>query len=401
MGGDYGERRKHLPSLPPAWNSGLRIAAFLVLGLLNGRPVGALSLQQPVAVPGGAPAASPLASESAAAAGSLAPPGLEAAATGGSAVAGQPPADAVTMKTWVFLKEAMRQLRDEVQQIMLVKDDMGEMKDDLKGQVGMWHKAEQDMTAENTKLASDLQALRDKVAASKAQKEVDDIKAALEQEKHKTGEQWKKLKSEEEGRDMTRHFYQERARNLTTELQKLNATDRSEVAKRHEVQLQLETDAVALRLKSAELQDRLNSGKQAYELHQQQAQTKKAELERQLTAMRQALARLQKQLQETSKEAQQEQLAKAQADVDKMTVEMVRLAQDQSTVAAECTRLKKQRYDVACAETDKTQKRKEETRQLCQPVKGQLAALQMLLSECQASASAVAPPGMSPAAPAY
>jgi len=305
------------------------------------------------------------------------------------------------MNTWVFLKEAMGKLRGEVQQVMLVKDDMAEMKEDLKDQVKMWQKAETDMNAENAKMQSDLEALRKKVAENPVQKEVDALKNVLAQEKQKTSQLTAKLNSDEAGRDLTRSFWRERAQNLTAEIQHINATDQAEIGKQHELQLQLQTDTVALRLKSSELQDRLKSGMGAYQMQQRQANIKKAELERELNGMRQALARLQTQLGQTSRESQQKNLAKAQADVDRMTAEMVQLAQTQSSVAQKCQQEKTQRYEIACAERDKTQKRQEETRQLCQPVNGQMSALQQLLSECQAKTSATAPTGMDPNMPAY
>merc|ERR1719265_2705444 len=300
------------------------------------------------------------------------------------------------MKTWVFLKESMQKLRGEVQQVMLVKDDMAEMKDDLKEQEGLWAQAEKDLTAENAKLASDLATLREQVHGNPIAMEVAAAKGVLAREKIKTTQLFKKLEADEAGRDLTRSFWKERAANLTKQVEHLNATDQAELGRQHEIQLQLETDTVALRLKSSELSDRLKSGMDAYQMAQRQANLKKGELEKQLMAMRQALARVQTQLHQTSREMQQHQLAKAQADVDKMTAEMVQLAQTRSRLRPRA-RQKSKRYEVACAERDKTQKRQEETRQLCQPVKGQQSALQMLLSECQAKTAAVAPTGMSPA----
>lgn len=367
------------------WRLVRNAAAFSALGALDVRLVEALTLQQ-------------------VASGPVAPAGMAASpaqAAAGQTPASVPPADAATMKTWVFLKESMQKLRGEVQQVMLVKDDMAEMKDDLKEQEGLWAQAEKDLTAENAKLASDLATLREQVHGNPIAMEVAAAKGVLAREKIKSTQLFKKLEADEAGRDLTRSFWKERAANLTKQVEHLNATDQAELGRQHEIQLQLETDTVALRLKSSELSDRLKSGMDAYQMAQRQANLKKGELEKQLMAMRQALARVQTQLHQTSQEMQQQQLAKAQADVDKMTAEMVQLAQTQSEVAASCSTEKSKRYEVACAERDKTQKRQEETRQLCQPVKGQQSALQMLLSECQAKTAAVAPTGMSPATPAY
>jgi len=78
---------------------------------------------------------------------------------------------------------------------------------------------------------------------------------------------------------------------------------------------------------------------------------------------------------------------------------MVQVKQEQAQVIGECARLKDTRRVIRTAEKQKAEKRDLEARQLCQPVHGQLAVLQMLVGQCQASRQAAeAPAGLMPGA---
>lgn len=312
----------------------------------------------------------------------------------------QPPEDAVVMKTWVFVKESMGQIRSEVSQLMSVKDDIASMKKDLHDQEALWAQAEVNAIEENKKMEADLEVLRQQIHDGDAlRKEVQDLKAAVESEKNVAADTWSRLQAEEEGRDLLRQFYHRRAQNLTGQLQILNGTDKAESSKAHETQLQLETDTVALRLKEAELQDQMKHGQEQVSLQQESANAKTADLNRQLESMKDGLARVKAQLGMSDQADQQRELAKVQMQIQQEIAQMVQVKQEQAQVIGECARLKDTRRVIRTAEKEKAEKRDLEARQLCQPVHGQLAVLQMLLGQCQASRQAAeAPAGLMPGA---
>eukprot|EP00927_Polykrikos_kofoidii_P013065 TRINITY_DN15682_c1_g2_i2.p1 TRINITY_DN15682_c1_g2~~TRINITY_DN15682_c1_g2_i2.p1 ORF type:complete len:372 (-),score=130.89 TRINITY_DN15682_c1_g2_i2:198-1313(-) len=311
---------------------------------------------------------------------------LEQALRASPAKPGMPPPDSVTMKTWLFLKESMGKLRDEVRQIMLVRDDMAAMKEDLKTQEGMWRQAEKEQILENHKLAAEVQALRNEaIAGRNVKSEVQALRLGIEAERLKAKETKSAALQEELSRDHERTFYARRKEELNAKLRELNRTAEADIARAHQRQLDLQTDSVALTLRSTELHSKLNSGMQELVVDQQQATAKKDELYRQLDGLREGLARVQGQLQLSgTPEQQKAKLLEVQTKLDQEVAEMVTVKQEHNQVLANCANVNIQQKDVLRSERVKAQKRHRESIEFCQPVHGQVEALQQLVAHCRA-----------------
>lgn len=52
---------------------------------------------------------------------------------------------AMTMKTWASLKEAIDSIGGEVQEVLLVRNDLAMLQEDLRQQEAIWHRAEEDL----------------------------------------------------------------------------------------------------------------------------------------------------------------------------------------------------------------------------------------------------------------
>jgi len=122
-------------------------------------------------------------------------------------------------------------------------------------------------------------------------------------------------------------------------------------------------------------------------------------VQRQLEGMRDGLLRLQEALRDTgSVEAQKAELAKVQVQLEQEVSLMVSVQQEQAHTVAECSRMQTVRHNVLRSEQKKAQMRANEAKELCDPVRGQLVALQQLLGECRLESSRSRSPSLRPAA---
>merc|ERR1719469_1150283 len=82
-------------------------------------------------------------------------PGL-AASPAGSEIA----PEAMTMRSWAFLKGSMEKVDRQVSQIRMVNSDISSLQDDLNLQEKLWHQAEQKLRQENLQYKQQLSALQ-------------------------------------------------------------------------------------------------------------------------------------------------------------------------------------------------------------------------------------------------
>jgi hypothetical protein len=295
-----------------------------------------------------------------------------------------PHPDAVTMNSWVFLKESMTQIREEVQNLLTVKDDVSSLQMDLKVQEALWITAEKDLKNENLQLAAQVESLRQQANAGQSTRtEVEKLQRDLAKAQHHNAELQLEAEHEKKRVDLEHAFYTQRRDNLTSLVQGINTGVQTEVMRAHDRQLQLETDGVALQLKTKELQQRLKTGLQNMRQQKLTATAEVGDVQRQLAGMHDGLRRLQAALSNAgSIEAQKAETAKVQGELEHEVRLMVSVQQEQANTIADCKRMHTAREDALCAEKRKAEHRKKEAKELCDPVRGQMVALRQMLDEC-------------------
>eukprot|EP00928_Gymnodinium_smaydae_P074668 TRINITY_DN57698_c0_g1_i1.p1 TRINITY_DN57698_c0_g1~~TRINITY_DN57698_c0_g1_i1.p1 ORF type:complete len:386 (-),score=54.02 TRINITY_DN57698_c0_g1_i1:57-1214(-) len=310
-------------------------------------------------------------------------------ATGVSANTSHETHEAVTLESWVHLKESIASIRSQVRKILAVKDDVGMLQEDLQIQERLWHRTEHELEEENGKLKFELDSLRTQLSAlGRADDEVLRLQGLIKAEELSQREVARAAAEEERQRQLERSFYSVRQSNLSAILHSLNDTMETEVSVRHEQRLQLETDAVALNLRKTDLEDRVNRSEEELTLQRQQADAESKELKRQIKGMQDGLVRIKAQVAGTQAvTAQKVHLQRVRAQVQQEVSSMVAVQQEQSQLEIECGKLRQVRAEAKCAEEKKTRKRKQEIAAYCQPVDAQLAALKQLLRECQVGSS--------------
>jgi len=301
--------------------------------------------------------------------------------------------DVVTVQTWSFLKDSMEKIRNEVKEIMSIRDDVGMLQNDLKSQEGMWRTAEKNLQDENAALQKQAEELKLQVQAGEGiRAEVQGLKIQIAEAKQNSDASWNEAHHEHDQMMFEQKFYGERREKLVQMMKDLNSTIADEVAKAHEKQLQLETDGVALKVKAGELQDRVNNGAKELMLQEDKASAKTLDLQRQISGMHDGMSRVQNDM------AGKGAILAAKGELQRMKVQlnqeissMVTVKEEQGHVVAQCTKERNARHSALIAEQAKAQRREREMQELCQPVNGQLMALKEMFSHCKALEQGVAP----------
>mmetsp|Transcript_30243 Transcript_30243/g.94117 ORF Transcript_30243/g.94117 Transcript_30243/m.94117 type:complete len:335 (-) Transcript_30243:66-1070(-) len=299
------------------------------------------------------------------------------------------PPEALTMNTWASLKESLGKIVNEVRQIVLVKNDIGMLQEDLKSQEQLWRQAELDLGSENIKLrllVAKLQGEAQKGAAVEA--EVTELQHRIEDAKARNQKMRQDFQQEEMQMAMENNFTQRRQQQLSKQLKALNASADHEVRLTRKRQMQVRSAEEALRLKAAELEDQLRDGQKELPLQAQQSAAKTRELKRQITEMKQGLRRMVGQIQ--PREQLERELESLQAQLKEETMVIINVKQQQVEVVARCDRERKERQEALYAEESKAKTRRKEMLQLCGAMRGQRAVLQQMVSSCEAAASAPA-----------
>lgn len=300
--------------------------------------------------------------------------------------------EAVTMKTWVNLKESIEMIRGEVINLLSVKDEVAHLQSDLKTQEEVWHTAETDLTKDNAELIERAAALRAELRAKyngSLWEEVQALGKQVEEEKRMGQSHAQEAEHDKKQEALERSFYQERRDNISAMLRQFNSSVDVEVQAAHQKQLQLETDAVALALKSSELGDRLTGGAEELARRTQVAAVEALELQRQLGSMRDGMARVEASLHNSlAVNTSMTELGHLQAELKDEVATMVTVQQEQARLDAQCARLRTERSDAMCAEKRKAEKRQHEANTLCSTVRGQVASLHQMLAECELPAAA-------------
>jgi len=288
------------------------------------------------------------------------------------------------MKSWAFLKESMEKLSSEVQQIMLVRKDISMIQQDLSSQTELWHQAELELGQANNVLNAKIETLHAQVqAGAQVRSEVTALMGKIQDEQLAAGDLQQASQHDQQQWAVESAVLAQRQQALEGQLQGVKAATETEVGQAHQQQLQLQSDAEALRLKEEQLLEQTRTLPQALELQRQTAEAKTNTLQRQLQDMRQGLILMQKQL--VPPVEIERDLHEVRSRLRHEMQAAVRAKEAQVNVATECNNKRKRVHDVLCSEQGKAKTRNNEAVQLCQPVRGQHAVLTRMLDECNAA----------------
>jgi len=317
---------------------------------------------------------------------------------GGVAVLLKPMPEATTMKTWSFLKESMVKIGDQVRQIMSVRDDMAMLQKDLSLQEKLWHQAEITLKQENAKVRGEVMDLKGKVkVGSKVKGELMKVKQSLEEEKRRGTD----LDNEEDMQNkkwqLELEFLRNRKNNVTALHKKVNETASLEISRVEAVQLQLQKDAVTLRLASGNMQDQKKNGQEKMQFEESKAIAEHAELQRQINAMEQGLKRIQGKLK-----------AKNFFDAEELTLKtglrqetdtILNLQSEHQQIVTECNKEMQEQDAIKCSEKGKLSSRLAEKTQFCNAIQVQNEVLKQDVVKCGLLAGVGARPAQAPAMP--
>jgi len=299
----------------------------------------------------------------------------------------------VAMKTWYGLKDQMAKLGDEVKEILLVRKDMSDLQQDLKSQENLWRGAEEDLSKENVALGRRVESLRQEVQRGNSiDEDVRNLERKIEEAKNAGKLAREKFETDEKQMKIKMAYFQERDEQLLQELKSVDQLARSELDKARERQVQLDESGQSLRLRVAELQDQLKDGEQQLPMLQPQDDAKARELNRQLAEMKAGFKRMKSQM-KPKLEVEQD-MARLEVNRKEATMEVIKVTEDQVTLAAQCEHDMNRRREVLYAEESKAQARHQEMLQLCGTAKQKNAVLKQMAVACEARFTA--PPATSP-----
>jgi len=315
----------------------------------------------------------------------------------GVAVLLKPMPEATTMKTWSFLKESMLKIGDQVRQIMQVRNDMAMLQQDLTAQENLWHQAEVELNQENAKLRGEIGDLTSQVRLG-AQVKRDLMKAqqSLEEEQRRTNDLKNEADMQEKKWKLEVKFLDDRKNNVTALHKKVNETASQELSRVEAVQLQLQKDAVTLRLADADFQDRMKNGQEKMQFENSKALAQKAELERQIAAMKEGLKRIQGKL-KPRHIFDTEELQLRQG-LQKETDTILNLQSEHQQIITECTKEMQEQDAIRCSEEGKLRSRLAEKTQFCNAIQVQNQVLKQDLAKCGLMPG-IQPPVQAPVTP--
>lgn len=250
-----------------------------------------------------------------------------------------PPTDATAIKSWTFLKESMQRMGDQASDLLTVREDVSNMQADLDSQVNMWHQAKMELMQENAGLKAEVAKMQKEATSGaviqvrvlKAQGQVAEGQGNLTQAKGFAQQQQQKFASE-------RGALQKRLFQLT---QRLTAT-RDSGGRRHTAETAdnaaLLSDGLALRSKSAELENKLN------DLHAE-LKREQAAADQKTTELSGLHSELETNIHQMSAGVQQagpleKSVITMQAQLQEGTTEMIAAKQHYSEVSLECANKK-------------------------------------------------------------
>jgi len=322
---------------------------------------------------------------------------------GGVAVLLKPMPEATTMKTWSFLKESMLKIGDQVRQIMQVRNDMSMLQQDLSDQEKLWHQAEIELKQENAKLRGNVEELKRKVkVGSKVKGELMKVKQSVEEEKRRATDLDNEEDMQEKKWQLELEFLRNRKNNVTALHQQVNETASLEISRAEAVHLQLQKDAVTLRLALGSMQDQVKNGQEKMQFEQSKALAEHAELQRQIAAMQQGLKRIQGKLK--PKHFYDGAELELKQGLQKETDTILNLQAEHQQVVARCDEEMKEQDAIKCSENGKLSSRLAEKSQFCNAIQVQNEVLKQDLAKCSLLSGVgarpqapVMPPGLVPA----
>lgn len=300
---------------------------------------------------------------------------------GGVAVLLKPMPEATTMKTWSFLKESMSKIGDQVRQILQVRNDMSMLQQDLTKQEKAWHQAEIQLKQENAKRRAEVEELKRQVkVGSKVQGELMKVKQSLEEEKRRTVNLDNEEAMQEKKWQLELEFLRNRKNNVTSLHQQVNETASLEISRAETVHLQLQKDAVTLRLALGNMQDQMKNGQEKMQFEESKALAEQAELHRQITAMEQGLTRIQSKLKPAHfYDGAELQLKQG---LQKETDTILSLQAEHQSIVVRCDEEMKEQDSIKCSETGKLKMRLAEKLQFCNAIEVQNQVLKQDLAKC-------------------
>lgn len=296
-----------------------------------------------------------------------------------------PPNEATAIKSWAFLKDSMAKVGDQVMQLLLIRKDVTAMTDDLRTQVQMWHQAELELGAENAKLAAEEKALqRDVQVGESVRLEVTQVEQQLADEKHRTDVEIQRNKHQDTQWAAEKKALEARRAELEKQIKEGEDKMRDTDARQQQEHLELLTDGQALKLKIAELQEKVKD-------KQTEVSTEKGTLEQKTADTKKHLADLKAGLKGmigslVPKETILAELEKLKNELGARTNELLTVQQAHSVESQECQKKTAEIQQVLAQETSKAEQRHQETARFCQPIQGQHDVLKQEVAACMSKA---------------
>lgn len=309
------------------------------------------------------------------------------------------------MKTWSLVKSSMAKIGDEVKKILTVRNDMSMLQQDLAEQQKLWQQAEVQLNGENAKLRAEMSELESRVqAGAVVKRDLMHVQQALAEEKRRTADLNNAESIQEKKWSLEMQYLNNRKDNVTELHKEVNETASEEISRAEAVQLQLQKDAVTLRLAAGDFQDRFNNGMKKMDFENAKAGSQQLELRRQLSAMQEGLNRIQGKLKPRSTFDQEEQELKHNLRKEVDTI--IHLQAENQGVVSQCTKEMQEKDAIKCSEENKLKTRIAEKTQFCNAIQVQNDVLKQDLGKClglvnvgEATKPPAAPLGLVPPVP--
>lgn len=316
---------------------------------------------------------------------------------GGVAVLMKPMPEATTMKTWTFLKASMVKIGEQVKTILQVRDDMALLQKDLSKQEKLWHQAEIKLNQENAEIRSEIEKLKAEVKqGAKVKRDLMRAKELLEEEEAKAEDHEAKAEHNEKMWKTEVKFLEDRKTNVTELHKEVNESATKEMQRVEAVHLQLNKDAVTMKLASEELEDRKKITQERMHFENEKSLAQQAELKRQIAAMEEGLKRIQGKLK--PRHVFDEEEIRLKQELRKATDTILSLQAEQQQIVSECSKELKEHDALRCVEEQKVRSRQAEKTQFCNAIQVQHQVLIQDLQKC--NGLTIVGPRINPAEPA-
>lgn len=287
---------------------------------------------------------------------------------------------ALTMQTWAGLKEAMDNIGSQVRQVLMVRNDLAMLQEDLRKQEATWLQGEEELEREVAQLQAQSQQLRAEVdQGAVVDAEVKSLEKHIAEEKEKIYTSQQLFGYEAARAQMESGRLQNRADELVKRLEEVKTEGMREVHTSQDAEVEATEKKAALQREAARLKDRVSDEAAALQLEESVARDRRRDLYGSINDTRTETEHLRIQLLPPGQLEAQLAAMKAQVELETQRIAQVQIAKLQATAVCD-TRLEPVTKAVT-AEAIKYSLREAEMTETCDSAQQRRVLVETIIKE--------------------